>query len=133
MFRLHEYGTEAGDFIFDVIYGGILPGIMWKKTCRKFGESKVEIIFGGFVEDRLRKRRGSLWCRGVDSPEDDVELRRVGRGEEVRRFGEAVVEFEGGGVAGFEALGESSARDVGEKLLGRPESYGGGTGAGAFE
>ena len=43
------------------------------------------------------------------------------------------MEFERGVVAGFEALGEGSAGSVGEKLLGGPESYGRGSGAGALE
>src|ERR1700749_3008384 len=36
-------------------------------------------------------------------------------------------------MAGLEALSEDAAGGVGGKLLGRPESYGGGSGAGALE
>ena len=36
-------------------------------------------------------------------------------------------------MARFESLGEDAAGDVGKELLGRPESYGGGAGAGALE
>ena len=43
------------------------------------------------------------------------------------------MEFEGGVVTGFEALGEGAAGGVRQELLGGPEGDGGGSGAGALE
>ncbi len=93
----------------------------------------MEIDFGSFVEDGLRQGRGSFGSGGVGSPEDDVELRLARWGEELGAFGEAAVEFMCCGMAVLKPLGEYAAKGIGEKLLGRPESYGGGPGAGALQ
>ncbi len=53
--------------------------------------------------------------------------------EEAGSICEALVEFEGGVAAGFEALRELAAGSVGQQLLGGPERDGGGSGAGALE
>ena len=74
----------------------------------------MEVAFGGFVEDGLGEGRGSFGSGSADGPEDNVELRRGDRGYEAGRFGEAAMKFDGGGVAGFEALREGSAGDVRE-------------------
>ena len=100
--------------------------------CRKLRKSKVEVIFGGFVEDFLCQGGGSFGCGGAGSPEDDVELGWVRWGKEVGGFGEALVEIKSGAVTGFETLGEGATGGVGEELLSRPEGHGGGAGAGAF-
>ena len=93
----------------------------------------MEVAFGGFVEDSLGEGGGFLRRGGTHGPEDNVELRRRCRGEEVRRFREKLMEFERGGVAGFEALREGAAWVVGQQLLRGPESDCGGSGAGALE
>jgi hypothetical protein len=112
---------------------GIFPGVLWKKGYRKFGKGEVEVAFGGFVEDSLGESGGGLRGGSADGPEDDVELRRKSRNEEVRRFGEALMQSEGGGVTVFETLREVAARSVWEELLRCPECYGGGTGARTLE
>ena len=93
----------------------------------------MKVDFGGFVEYGLREGRGSLGGGSVGGPEDDVELRGAGWGEELNAFGEAVVKLERRSMAGLETFGKDAAGGVGEKLLGRPESYGGGSGPGALE
>src|SRR6202021_4040229 len=97
---------------------GIFPCILWKKTRRQFRQSNMQVDFGGFVEDGLREGRGSLGGGGVGGPEDDVELRGAGWGEELRAFGQAAVQFERCGMAGLEARGEAAAGGGGERLLG---------------
>src|SRR5713101_8311046 len=90
----------------------------------------MEVASGGLVEDELGEGGGGLRGGRADGPEDDVQLRRRCRGGEMRRFFEALVEFEGGGVPGFEALRECAAGCVGEQLLRGPESDRRGGGAG---
>src|ERR1700733_4710088 len=133
MLGLHQYGAKAGHSFFYVFFGGIFPCILWKKPPCKFSQSNMEIDFGGLVEDGLREGRGSLGGGSVGGPENDVELRGAGWGEELTAFGQAAVKLERRRMAGLEAPGEFAAGDVGEKLLGRPESYGGGSGPGALE
>jgi hypothetical protein len=116
-----------------VCFEEILPGIFLKKAHREPGEREMEVAFGSFVEDLLSEGGGGFGCRGPDGPEENVELRRKGWDEEVRRFAEALVKFERGGVAGFEAFREGTSRSVGEELLRGPESDSRGTGAGALE
>jgi hypothetical protein len=93
----------------------------------------MEVASGGLVEDKLGASRGGLRGSGADGPEDDIQLRRRCRGDEVRGFGEVLMEFEGGGVASFEALREGAAGSVGEQLLGGPESDRRGAGARTLE
>ena len=93
----------------------------------------MEVAFGGFVEDSLGEGGRSFGCRGSDGPEEDVELRRECWDEEVGGFAKALVEFEGGGVAGFESLREGAAGGVGEQLLRGPEGDGRGSGTGTLE
>jgi hypothetical protein len=95
---------------------------LWKKTHWEPGKGQVEVLSGGFVEDALGEGGRSFGCRGSGGPEEDVELRRKCWSEEAFGFGEALVEFEGGRVAGLQALCEDTAGDVGEQLLGGPES-----------
>ena len=78
---------------------GIFPGVLWKKGYRKFGKGEVEVAFGGFVEDSLGECGRGFRSGGADSPEDDVQLWRKIRSEEVGRFREMVLLFEGGSVA----------------------------------
>jgi hypothetical protein len=133
MFRFHEYGTEAGDCSLGVGVRGIFPGVLWKKRYRKFGKGEVEVAFGGFVEDSLGESGRSLRGGGADGPEDDVQLRRKSGTEEVRGFGEALMQFKCGGVTGFQTLSKDAAGSVREELLRGPESDRGGTGARALE
>ena len=74
----------------------------------------MEIAFGGLVEDPLSEGGGGLGSARLGGPEDDVELRWRGGGEEVPGFGETLMEFECGGMAGFKALREGSAGGVRE-------------------
>jgi hypothetical protein len=53
-----------------------------------------------------------------------MSLRRRRGSDEVRAGGEALVKFEGGGVASFEAPGEGSVGAIRKELLSGPESYG---------
>ena len=110
-----------------------MPGILWKKGHRELRESEMEVARGGFAEDALGKGRRSLGSGGTDGPEGDVELGWRDRDEEVRRLAEALVEFEGGGVAGCQTLGEGAASGVREQLLGGPEGDGRSSGARALE
>jgi len=80
----------------------------------------VEVPSGGLVEDALGAGGGGLGGCFAGSPEDDIQLRRRCGSDEVRRFFKVLVEFERGGVAGFEALSEGAAARVGEQLLGGP-------------
>ena len=93
----------------------------------------MEVPSGGLVENELGEDGGGFRGSRADCPEDDVQLRRRCRGDEVRRFFEALVKFDGGGVAGFESLREGAAGDVGEQLLCGPESDRGGAGTRALE
>src|ERR1700744_6323135 len=104
MFRFNEDGTEAGDGGLRVGRRQISPGILWKKTHRKPGEGEMQIVSGGFVEDVLGEGGGGFGRDGSDGPEEDVELGRMCGSEKPFGFCETLVEFEGGGVAGFEAF-----------------------------
>lgn len=97
------------------------------------GEGEVEVAFRGFVEDLLGESGGGLRGGSADSPEDNVELRRKSGSEEVRRFGEAPMQGEGGGVTRFEALREDAVGSVWEELLRGPECDSGSTGARTLE
>jgi hypothetical protein len=114
MFWFHQDRPEAGHGGLRVRLLRIFPTILWKKAQWKFCEGEMEIAFGGLIEDPLSEGGGGLGSARADGPEDDVELRRRCGGEEVRGFGEALMEFERGGVAGFEALREGSAGGVRE-------------------
>ena len=114
MFRFHQDRPEAGDGGLRIDRRGSFPGILWKKAPWELGESEVEVAPGGLVEEELGEGGGGFRRWGADGPEDDVQLRRRCLGEEVRGFGEALVKFQCGGVAGFETLGEGAAGDVRE-------------------
>jgi hypothetical protein len=106
---------------------------LWKKAHRKPGEGEVKIVFGGFVEDLLSEGRRGFQRGAWDGPEEDVELGRVPGSEEVFGFCETLMEFEGGGVASFEAFCKVACPFVWEQLLGGPESNSRGSGTGTFE
>ena len=100
---------------------------------------------GSFARARWRSRVAASskmrWARaedasGVAARTAQKTMSSCGGDAGVMKWGdsaEALVEFECGGVAGFEALREDAAERVGEQLLGGPESDRGGSGAGALE
>ena len=101
MFWFHEDGTETSDSGLRVDFGGILPGILWKKAHGDPGEREMEVVFGSFVEDLLRKRGRGIGCRGPNGPEQNVQLRRKGWDNEVRRFAQVLMQFYCSRVAGL--------------------------------
>ena len=80
----------------------------------------MEVSSGGLVEDALGAGGGCLGGSFAGSPEDDIQLGRSCGSDEVWGFFEALMEFQCGGVAGFEALSEGATARVGEQLLGGP-------------
>jgi hypothetical protein len=133
MLWFHKDGAEADYGRFGVNGGGLLTSVLWKNSDRKFGESKMEISFGGFVEDGLREVGGGFGGSGIDGPEDDIELRRRERSEEMRGGGEETMEFEGGGVAGLQVLRKLTTGGVRQKLLGGPKGDGRGSCTGTLQ
>src|SRR5260370_23168905 len=101
MFGFHQDRPQTGHGGLRVDLRGILPEILWKKAHWELCECEMEVASGGLVEDKLGASRGGLRGSGAHGPEDDIQLRRRCRGDEVRGFGEWLMEFEGGGLASF--------------------------------
>ncbi len=117
MFRLHEDGAEAGDgFVLFILR----PGAGGKEADWQVRQGKVKVEPGGLVKYMLSEAGGICRGCGFCGPENNIELGWGGSGYEVRGLAEAAVEFERGGAAGFEALGEDSSGGVGEEALGGP-------------
>jgi hypothetical protein len=93
MFRFHQDGPQAGHGGLWIEWGEILPGILWKKAHWELCECEVQVPLGGLVEEELGEGRGGLRNGRAHGPEDDIQLRRGCRGEEMGRFLEALVEF----------------------------------------